>query len=98
MTTRTVSKKICMAVSPWTGERCKAKAVLSNTVKKGTREFLNDNYCQMHQPDRESKKKCVCPHCTYHRSRERYNHPTLEAQFSPSGESKFGKKKKTSKR
>lgn len=94
MSTPIVSKKVCIAVSPWTGERCKAKAVLSNTVKKGTREFLDDNYCQMHQPGRESKKKCICPHCTYHRSRERYNHPTLEAQFVKE-ESKFGKKKKT---
>jgi hypothetical protein len=25
----------------------------------------------MHQPGTESKKKCTCPHCGYHRSRDR---------------------------
>lgn len=66
-----VRKKLCIAVSPWTGKQCKAKAVGPNTLKKGTREFLDDRFCQMHQPGVESKKKCVCPHCHYHRSRDR---------------------------
>jgi len=66
-----VTKRICTAVSPWTGEKCKAKAVGQNTLKKGTREFLDDRFCQMHQPGVESKKKCVCPHCNYHRIRDR---------------------------
>lgn len=67
-----IPKKLCCAVSPWSGEQCKAKAVGPNTLKKGTREFLDDRFCQMHQPGREPKKKCTCPHCNYHRSRDKY--------------------------
>lgn len=65
-----VNKRLCSAVSEWTGQKCGAKAVGPNTLKRGTREFLDDRYCQMHQPGRKSKKKCVCPHCHYHRSRD----------------------------
>jgi len=65
-----IKVRICQGVSEWTGQPCSAKAVNENTVKKGTREFLDPRFCQMHQPDKISKKKCVCPHCIYHRSRE----------------------------
>lgn len=75
-----VRKRICTAVSPWTGEKCKAKAVGPNTLKKGTREFLDDRFCQMHQPGVESKKKCICPHCHYHRSRDKF--PTINVSDS----------------
>lgn len=71
-----VTKKICIAISPWSGKQCKAKAVGPNTLKKGTREFLDDRFCQMHQPGVESKKKCVCPHCHYHRQRDK--HPMIQ--------------------
>ena len=71
MSNKVIKKRICMAVSPWTGKKCNAKAVGPNTLKKGTREFLDDRFCQMHQPGAESRKKCVCPHCHYHRSRDK---------------------------
>lgn len=98
---RPITKKLCTAVSLWTNERCKAKAVLPNTVKKGTREFLDDRFCQMHQPGIESKKKCICPHCTYHRSREPRpidkKQILDEIELTNIGENKFGKKKKNTK-
>ena len=101
MSQQFISKKICMAVSPWTGEKCKAKAVNSNTVKKGTKEFLDDRFCQMHQPGVESKKKCVCVHCNYHRTRDKsfieINPDTKKVvikQLKLESESSFGKKKK----
>jgi hypothetical protein len=65
-----IEKKICKSISSWTGKPCGAKAVNPNTVKKGTRDFLDDNYCQMHQPGMEPKKKCICPHCAYHRAKD----------------------------
>ena len=69
---RIISKRLCIAVSPWSGKPCKAKSVNPNTLKNGTREFLDDRFCQMHQPGVESKKKCVCPHCNYHRSKDKF--------------------------
>lgn len=66
---------ICLGVSEWTGLQCKAKAVRPYTVKKDkfgnkTGVFLDCRFCQMHQPGRASKKRCVCKHCDYHRQRE----------------------------
>jgi hypothetical protein len=94
-----IEKKTCKAVSSWTGKTCQAKAVNPNTVKKGTREFLDDDYCQMHQPGMEPKKKCICPHCAYHRSKD--NVPTFHDKPSESNidlglsniENQFGKLK-----
>ena len=60
-------KRRCQGISDWTGKPCGAKAVGPNTLKRGTREFLDDRYCQMHQPGRESKSKCKCPYCPVHR-------------------------------
>ena len=66
----TIKKRICQGKSSWTGKPCEAKAVGPNTLRRGTREFLNPNYCQMHQPDKVSRKKCVCPMCDYHRNKK----------------------------
>lgn len=54
-----------------TGGPCSAPNVKENTVKRGTREFMDSRYCQMHQPDREPRKKCKCPQCHYHRGQDR---------------------------
>jgi hypothetical protein len=64
--TKTIQKKICEGVSQWTNKKCEAKAVGPNTLKKGTREFLDSRFCQMHQPGREFKSKCICPYCPFH--------------------------------
>ncbi len=64
--TRIYKKRRCQGISAWTGKPCGAKAVGPNTLKRGTREFLDDRYCQMHQPGRESKSKCRCPYCPVH--------------------------------
>jgi len=66
-----LKERICQGISQWTGQPCGAKAVGENTLKKGTREFLDPRFCQMHQPGRLSKKKCICPHCTHCRNLER---------------------------
>lgn len=64
-----IKKNMCTyEISP--GVRCKAKAVNENTVKRGTREFLDPKFCQMHQPGFESKRKCTCPQCAFHRLRD----------------------------
>lgn len=63
-----MKERICQGVSEWTGQPCGAQAVNENTVRKGTRTFLDPKFCQMHQPGKLSKKKCVCPHCHYHRT------------------------------
>jgi hypothetical protein len=67
-----VQKKICEGISSTTGKPCSKFAVGPNTLKKGTREFLDPRFCQMHQPGMESKRRCVCPYCVYHRSRDKY--------------------------
>ena len=63
---------ICKGVSLYTGKPCKHIVVNKFTVNKKTGEFLDPNFCQMHQPGKESSKKCVCKYCAYHRSREIY--------------------------
>jgi hypothetical protein len=66
-----MDNKKCQGVSPYTGIACKKLAVKPYTVMKGSEgTFLDIRFCQMHQPGYKSKKKCVCPYCTYHRSRE----------------------------
>lgn len=80
MNQRILPKRVCMAISPWTNIKCHAKAVNPNTVKKGTKEFLDERFCQMHQPGMEPKKKCVCPHCNYHRSRDKF--PIIEVKIN----------------
>lgn len=60
----------CKGTSPYTGKRCEAKTVKKYTVDKKTGKFLDTGYCQMHQPGRESRKRCVCPYCAYHRARD----------------------------
>ena len=65
-----VPKKICMGVSSWTGKKCEAKAVTDRTLKSNSKEFMDSRFCSMHQPDKKSRKKCVCPHCNYHRSKD----------------------------
>lgn len=87
--------RICQGISEWTGQPCSAKAVNENTVKKGTREFLDPRFCQMHQPDKISKKKCVCPHCTYHRSMEKINTTDVYDQEFEEAENLFGVKKQS---
>lgn len=98
---RMIKVRICQGVSEWTGQPCSAKAVNENTVKKGTREFLDPRFCQMHQPDKISKKRCVCPHCIYHRSRENTKpngKPSVEYdQEFEEAENLFGKKKQVKK-
>lgn len=88
-------ERICQGFSQWTGQPCGAKAVRENTVKKGTREFLDPKFCQMHQPGRISKKKCICPHCAYHRSRDSKSNVTLneEEEDENIDESLFGSRK-----
>lgn len=66
-----IKERICQGISQWTGQPCGAKAVGENTLKKGTREFLDPRFCQMHQPGRLSKKKCICPYCTHCRNLEK---------------------------
>lgn len=63
LSNRFVVQKICEGVSYITGKRCEAKAVNENTLRRGTREFLDPRYCQMHQ---ETVKRCECPKCVYH--------------------------------
>lgn len=64
--TQFIQKRICIKIIALTGKQCGARAVKENTLRKGTKIFLNPNFCQMHQPDTESKRKCVCPMCDYH--------------------------------
>ena len=63
--------RLCEGISPYTGEKCKAKAVNAMTVNKKTGYFLDTRFCQMHQPGKVAKQKCICPHCAYHRQRDR---------------------------
>ncbi len=100
-----VKERICQGISTWTGQPCGAKAVGENTLKKGTREFLDPRFCQMHQPGRLSKKKCVCPHCTHCRSldisrKQQQNEGVLEESVMMEGEQEnlFGRKKKKKKK
>lgn len=102
-----VKERICQGFSTWTGQPCGAKAVGENTLKKGTREFLDPRFCQMHQPGRLSKKKCVCPHCTHCRSLDRsrqqqqqQNEGVLEESVmeEESQENLFGRKKNQKKK
>ena len=100
-----VKERICQGISTWTGQPCGAKAVGENTLKKGTREFLDPRFCQMHQPGRLSKKKCVCPHCAHCRSLERsrqkvegegvLEESVMEEELQ---ENLFGRKKKQKKK
>lgn len=61
-----IEKNICEHIL-LNGKRCKAQTVGPNTPKKGTREFLDGKFCQMHQP---GKIRCVCSHCPYHRIKD----------------------------
>lgn len=89
-----IKVRICQGISEWTGQPCSAKAVNENTVKKGTREFLDPRFCQMHQPDKISKKKCVCPHCAYHRQQKPIKNLSYEeTEQEYANEQLFGKKK-----
>lgn len=94
-----IEKRICQGFSSWTGKPCGAQAVKENTVKPGTREFLDPRYCQMHQPGRVSAKKCTCPKCNYHRLRDHY-HRKYDFNENEIEQQKFGNKttKKTTKK
>lgn len=91
-----IEKRVCEAVSPYTGKQCNAQCVKFNTVKTGTKEFLNPKYCQMHQDfesDEAARIGCKCPKCMYHRVRE-----AKMVQYAGgsvvTGENGFGKKLK----
>ena len=63
----------CQYILPKTKQQCKKKSVLPNTFRTvsekdehGKRKTIrtsivnNENYCQMHQPDKPKKCHCSC--------------------------------------